>query len=107
VTHTTLTIPFDRERAKRVDPATLRIFRIDPKERRFTIVKDSTPDLHAGAVQAVIDRSGIYGIYGLHLSPAVRRTVDLFCTFREQLSAERRAGVDRLQRRICEVILCA
>lgn len=104
---TTLTIPVDPERARGIDNTTLRIFYIDPKERRFSIVKDSTPDLHASAVQAVIDRPGIYGVYGLPLSPAIRQTIDLFCTFRDQLSADRRAGIDRLQRRICEVILCS
>jgi hypothetical protein len=103
----TLTIPFDPESTRGIDKTTLRIFDIDPKERRFTLVKDSTPDLHARVVQAIIDRPGIYGVYGLPLSPAVRGTVHLFCTFQDQLIAETRAGINSLQQRICQLILCA
>lgn len=104
---TTLMIPFDAERAKGVELTTLRIFHIDPKQRRFTIMKGSVLDLHARTVHAVIDRPGLYGVYGLPLSAPVRQTIELFRTFREQLAAERRAGIDGLQRRICQVILCS
>lgn len=106
-TPTVLTVPYDRERVSGLDRTTLRLFRIDPAGRRFTIVKGSGPDLRAGVVQGPIDSPGIYGIYGLPSSPAVRRTMDLFCTFHERLRREAGAGAGGLQRRICDLILCA
>ena len=104
---TMLTIPFDPHRVRGIDLSTLRMFRIDPKGRTFKIVEGCMPDLQLNAVQGIIDQPGIYGIYGLPTSPAIRRTLDLICTFQEKIVAERRAGIDRLQRRICELILCA
>jgi hypothetical protein len=103
---TALTIPFNRDHARHIDVATLRMFRIDPGERTFTLVDGCIPDLHLNAVQGIVSTPGIYGLYGLPTSPAIRRTIDLMCTFRDQVVAERRAGIDRLQRRICELILC-
>jgi hypothetical protein len=104
---TTLSIPFNRDHARHVDLATLRMFFIDPQDRTFRLVDDCIPDLQLDAVQGVISSAGVYGLYGLSTSPAIRRTIDLICTFHEQIVAERRAGIDELQRRICELTLCA
>jgi hypothetical protein len=106
-TPTMLTIPFDLHRARGIDLSTLRMFRIDPKDRTFKIVEGCMPDLQLKAVQGMIDQPGIYGIYGLPVSPAIRRTIDLICTFKDKIVAERSAGIDTLQRQICELILCA
>ena len=106
-TPTMLTIPFDPHRARGIDLSTLRMFRIDPKERTFKLVEGCVPDLQLNAVQGTINQPGIYGVYGLPTSPAIRRTIDLICTFKDKIVAERRAGIDTMQRRICELILCA
>ena len=102
-----LKIPFTEKDLGWVNPATLRIFEVNVKKRKYQLIKKSGVEAGGQYAYAYIEGPGIYGIIGLPKHPAVLDTVRLFCSRHSDLLEGRRIGNIDLQKRICEVILCA
>ncbi len=102
-----LRIPVDTGVIRRheIDVASLRLFRWDPAQRRFRLVRASGPDSHRRAVHARITRPGIYGVVGLSANPWIRETVRVANRLRPWLHALRAIG-PAIAHRICRLILC-
>ncbi len=99
-----LTIPYSHEKLGWVDPATLRVFAVDPKKREFQLIAESGPDPERQCAYAYIDKPGVYGIIGLPSDETVLETVRMFARLHP---AAGKSGPGSLQDRICKVILCA
>ena len=103
----TLAVHLDAKQIAPLVPETLRMFRWNPDTRRFARVQPSGVSEDGGYVWARTSLPGIYSVVGLHSDPLVLQAVKMFCSlggFMATLDVDRR---DRLQRDICEVILCA
>ena len=102
-----LMIPYTQDDLGWVDETTLRIFEVNPKARTYRLVQDSFADTAGRYVVATIEKPGIYAVIGLPKHPSVLETVRSFCRLQPQLLDEKRRGKRDLQKRICQLILCA
>jgi hypothetical protein len=99
-----LKIPYSPKKLGWVNPATLRVFEIDPKKRRFRLIPESSVDPERLCAYAYIDKPGIFGVIGLPSNAAVLETVRMFVRLRPPAG---KGGAGSIQERICQVILCA
>src|SRR5207244_1380414 len=87
-----------------IDPATLRVFAVDPGKREFQLLAESGPDPERQCAYAYIDQPGVYGVIGLPSDEAVLETVRMFARLHPG-SGKSEPG--SLQERIYNVVLRA
>ncbi len=99
-----LKIPYSGEKLGWVDPATLRVFAVDPRKREFQLIAESGPDPERQCAYAYIDKPGVYGVIGLPSDEAVLETVRMFARLHPGAG---KSEPGSLQDRIYNVILYA
>ena len=100
-----LVLAVDSNTRGTVDPTSLRIFRWNSDERRFTLVESSGCD-DGALVWGRIDAAGKYAAIGLNTHPAALATIRMLAAMRElpgMAEAERGA----LHEQVCELLLCS
>ncbi len=103
----TLVIKLDRDRLGTVSEETLKVFRWDEIGGLFDLIHCSGLGQSRDYVYAEIDLVGTYAVIGVNADPRAALTVDLLREMDDWIAA---AGPERgpqLQRRICELVLCA
>jgi Tol biopolymer transport system component len=98
----TIRIDYTDEDVDRVDPLTLRAFRVDPQARTYSLIERSAVDVERRCVYAVIESAGLYTLIGLPRDPRVLATIETITAFHVPLLD----GVPDLLPRICGLILC-
>ena len=106
---TTLKIGVAVEELAGINPATLRVFRWDPRREGFRLVSRSGLGVDGSYVWAKINAPGEYAVFGLPSDRARLDTARLTCflkpwgDFSATLPVGRRPFIDK----ICQLILCA
>lgn len=100
-----LALPFATDKLDDIARQSLRLFRFDPQEKRFRIVRGSVPSAYGDYVFGRIATTGHYSIIGLRTEPASLQTFRVAAALGP---VGRMFGdMPELRERLCLLILCA
>jgi len=105
--HAVLALRFDPKGLGPVVRSSLRLFRWNETDARYTLVPHSAPSAYGSYVYGRIDEDGTYVLIGVNAYPPVYHTLKYLCLSRGLLGRPAKGLVDVLRPRICQVILCA
>ena len=103
----TLIIKLDKERLGTVSEETLRVFKWDRAVGIYELILCSGLGQTRDYVYAEIEMAGTYAVIGVNADPRAAVTVDLLRQMHDWVGAAGPENGRRLQKRICELILCS
>ncbi|MDQ3935456.1 MAG: hypothetical protein M3340_12590 [Actinomycetota bacterium] len=103
----TLVLRVDPDKLGTVTRESLRLFWWEPEGKTFHLVEASGVGKDGDYVWGQITAPGIYAAIGLSSDPAVLRTITSLKAMSDVLRTAKPAARERIQRDICQLILCA
>jgi photosystem II stability/assembly factor-like uncharacterized protein len=102
-----LVLRFDSKKLNYVVRESLRLFRWDEKTKRYRKMPNSSVSLYSDYVFSRITQAGTYAIVGVNGHPLILKTIKMICGLRPFMNMVSPSIANKIQTRICQVILCA